>query len=509
MRTRWGVALGLLGATALFAACTVTKQPVSPHEVHLLDESETLVVRTTGGGQGRLRNVSVGPETLRGTTPSGDPFEVAFEDIEFVETERNHTKVALALIPAAAVAGWLIHGASTAPSPPPSQSCPFVYVHDGQSLVFQAEPYGGAIVPALERTEWTPLPAIQPVDGEYRMRVANELDETQHIDEARLVVVDHPAGTTVAADPYGDIHLFTDPIPPTVARDSRGRDLTGVLRETDRRAWRSSYEAMDARTRETLRDPLVLEFPKPPGARTVRLAVNGATSLWGAQVARDFLSLRGSGLDDWYRRLETSDAELFTLLEWFDREGLYVLPIEVATPDGWEPREALFGSGPFAYKTTAYLLDIADVPGETLRLRLPVPVGFWVLNSVVVDYGDPAEAAGPEGFAPEVETTVVGTTTERDGRGRPLRSLLSADDDRALVLSERGDYVDLAYSVPPPTDGERTVFLKITGHYEVHLPAVGTPDHATLARVLEEPGYTLRFAFERYRSGAGDAVGSP
>ena len=287
-------------------------------------------------------------------------------------------------------------------------------------------------------------------------------------------------------------------LPPTTARDARGQDLTAVLRETDRRAWLSSYEAMDARTRETLRDPLVVEFPKPPGARTARLAVNGATSLWGAQVARDFLALRGAGLSDWYRRLETSDAELFTLLEWFDREGLYVLPIEVATPDGWEPREALFGSGPFAYKTTAYALDISDLPGETLRIRLRVPVGFWALNSLAVDYGDPTP----------VRATELETTTERDARGRALRALLSGDDDRALVLSERGDFVDLAYPVPAPTDGERTVFLKITGYYEVHLRGVGEPDHATLRRVLEEPGYTLRFAFERYRSGAGDPVGS-
>lgn len=491
--------IGLLGAAALCAACSVGVQPVSPHELHVLGEDETLIVQTKGGGQGALRRASVGPSSLRGLTPEGDPFEIAFEDIEFVRIERSDTKAALALIPAAAVAGWLIHGASTAPSPPPGESCPFVYVHDGESLVFQAEPYGGAIVPALERTEWTPLPDLRAVDGEYRLRIANELDETQYIDQARLVVVDHPAGTRVAADPYGDLHVFREPTAPVVAQDSRGRDQTAALEATDRRAWASSYEGMDTRTRETLRDPLVLEFPKPPGARLARLLVNGATSLWGAQVARDFLALRGSGLDDWYRRLESSDAELLALLEWFGREGLYLLPIEVETPSGWEEREVLYGSGPFVYKTTAYALDVSDLPGETLRLRLQVPVGFWVLNSVAVDYDEPAA----------VQSTELETETLRDHRDRPLQALLSADDDSLLVLSERGDYVDLTYPVPPPPDAERTVFLKITGHYEVHLPATGEPDHATLARILEEPGYTLRFAYERYRRATGVAVGSP
>lgn len=491
-------ALALLAGAVVCTACSTTSRPVSPDEVHLLEDDETVVVLLTNGAQEKLRNVNVGSGSLSGVTVSGADRQVPFEDIQYVELEERNSKAAFALIPAAVVAAWLVHGASTAPEPPPSESCPFVYAHDGESLVFQAEPYGGAIVPALERTEWTPLPDLRAVDGEYRLRIANELDETQHIDEARLVVVDHPAGTRVAADPYGDMHLLRDPVPPTVARDSRGQELTAVLRAADRQAWLSSYEDMDVRTRETLRDPLVLEFPKPPGARTARLAVNGATSLWGARVARDFLALRGAGLHDWYRRLETSEAELLSLLEWFDREGLYMLPIEVATPAGWEQRDVLFGSGPFAYKTTAYALDVSDLPGDTLRLRLPVPVGFWVMNSITVDYGDPTPV-----LATELETI-----TERDSRGRQLRALLSADDDRALVLSERGDYVDLAYPVPAPTDGERTVFLKITGYYEIHLRPEGEPDHATLERVIEEPGYTLRFAYERYLRGAGNPVGS-
>lgn len=495
------VVVALAAAAALGAACsTVTERSVSPGEMELLDEGQRVTVTTTDGAPWPLRDVSAGDGFVRGTTPWDTVRAIPFDSIESVRIQERDITASLALIPVAAVTAWLLHGAATAPSPPPSESCPFVYAHDGESLVFQAEPYGGAIVPALERTEWTPLPDVRAVGGEYRLRIANELDETQHIDEASLVVVDHPAGTRVAADPYGEIHLFRAPIPPTTALDSRRRDQTVALQATDRRAWLSSYEGMDARTRETLRDPLVLEFPKPPGAGSARLLVNGATSLWGAQVARDFLALRGSGLDEWYRRLETSDAELMTLLQWFGREGLYLLPIEVETPTGWEERAVLYGSGPFAYKTTAYALDISDLPGETLRLRLRVPVGFWVLNSIAVDYGDPTPAS--------VRTTELETTTLHDPRGRPLRALLSADDDRALVLSERGDYVDLAYPVPSRTEGERTVFLKITGYYEIHLPAVGEPDHGTLTRVLDEPGYTLRFAYERYMRAVGSPVGS-
>ena len=162
-----------------------------------------------------------------------------------------------------------------------------------------------------------------------------------------------------------------------------------------------------------------------------------------------------------------------------------MLPIEVETAAGWQARGTLFGSGPFAYKTTAYALDVSDVEGETLRLRLPVPVNFWVLNSVAVDYGE----------QPPVETREVQTSTERDARGREARRLLSATDGEAVVMAEKGDHADLAYPAPPARPGQaRTVLLRISGHYDIHLPAEGEPQEALLQRVLFEPGYTLRFA---------------
>lgn len=471
--------------------------PLTPQEIASMDDDEWVVIERATQPSIRVRNVVIESTHISGVTEGGALREFPFESIRSVRAHTSDNVAMLALIPVAAVAIWLQTEASKAPERPKGESCPFVYVYDGRDYVFEAEPYGGAIVPALQRTEWTPLPHLRPVEGAYRLRLANQLDETQHIDEARLVVVDHPAGTAVAADPYGDIHVFAEPVRPSVVRDSRGQDLTGSLQEVDRQAWLSTYEDMDASIRETLRDPVTLAFPKPADARTVRLLVNGATSLWGAQVPRDFLRLRGRGLQEWYDELQASGPALEELVDWYAREGLYVLPIEVWTPAGWEERGALYGSGPFVYKSTAYALDVSDVPGDTLRVRLRVPVNFWVLNAVAADYSEP----------PAIEIAEVETSTLRDRRGRETRALLSAADDRALVLADRGDRVDLAYPVPASRPGmERTVFLKISGYYDIRIRAEGEPQEAVLRRVLREPGYTLRFAYERYLEGASRAV---
>jgi hypothetical protein len=477
--------------TLLFflAGCSTGLRPLAPTELGSVKKGQWLVVEATDGTSVRIKDAAVDSTRLVGITNRGERREIPLASIRSVRLEKKDATLVYAMASIAAVALFLAIGASTAPEPPPSESCPFVYVFDGRDLVFEAEPYGAAIAPALRRTEWTPLPHLRAVDGEYRIRIANELDETQHTDEARLLVVDHPAGSQVAADPSGRLHVFGSPAPPRKATDEQGRDLTSVLRQADDQAWLAEYGAMDGRARETLRDPLVLEFAKPAGARAARLLVNGATSPWGAQVAREFLALRGRRLPEWYAELDARGPALFAVVAWYAREGLYTLPIEVETATGWKTRGTLFGSGPFVYKTTAYALDVSGVEGETLRVRLPVPVGFWVLNSVAVDYGDP----------PPVDVSEIQTSTVRDTRGRETQRLLAATDGAALVMSETGDHADLAYPAPPPRPGrERTVFLKISGHYDIHLPAEGEPQEALFQRALFEPGYTLRFAFERH-----------
>ena len=83
-------------------------------------------------------------------------------------------------------------------------SCPFVYSWDGTQYVFDAEPYGGAISRGLEKDDFTQLERLREQDGLYRLKLTNEVDETQFTNLTELWVVDHPAGTRVSADVRGN-----------------------------------------------------------------------------------------------------------------------------------------------------------------------------------------------------------------------------------------------------------------------------------------------------------------
>ncbi|PIU45115.1 MAG: hypothetical protein COS95_05515 [Ignavibacteriales bacterium CG07_land_8_20_14_0_80_59_12] len=45
---------------------------------------------------------------------------------------------------------------------------------------------------------------------------------------------------------------------------------------------------------------------------------------------------------------------------------------------------------------------------------------------------------------------------------------------------------------------DRSILLKATGYYDIHLAAKGDPQTAVLDRIHNEPGFTLKYASEEY-----------
>ncbi|MBT7616205.1 MAG: hypothetical protein HN590_02840, partial [Calditrichaeota bacterium] len=59
-------------------------------------------------------------------------------------------------------------------------SCPFVYVFNGESFEFTGEIYSGSIHPPLERHDYLPLPNLVPIEDAYQIKISNEIHEIQH-----------------------------------------------------------------------------------------------------------------------------------------------------------------------------------------------------------------------------------------------------------------------------------------------------------------------------------------
>jgi len=422
---------------------------------------------------------------------------IPLSEVEMVRVRKLNTGRTI-LVTAGAVVVGLVLAVLIAweepfyPTPPPGESCPFIYSFDGEDYVFDAEPYGGSICQGLKRSEWCGLEHVKEINGQYKILATNELDETQHTDELKLVVIDHPQGIRVAPDDAGRIHTIANPQTPLQAHDSAGRDLLPSLSSKDMTFWQSNYGDKAINKNEGLKDELILEFPKPKDAKRAKLLVNGGTRLWGSQVAKKFLSLYGNQLPQWYEEVNSFGPAFFRVTSWYANEEIYLLKIRVETPEGWKTKGTIYGNGPFITDDRAYVLDVSDIPGETLRLKLTPPVNFWRFDYLAIDYTDDLP----------LPVTELAPIKALDSKGRDVREALSLADNNSFVMPKTGDFAEVTFAASAKTAGmERSIILKATGFYDIHLKTGGDPQQEILNRMNSEPGFTLRFAYQEYLKG--------
>jgi hypothetical protein len=422
------------------------------------------------------------------------PITIPFSDIQQVWVKRRAKGSSIAVIAGVVcLAGALVLALASHPHQdskwPPDDSCPFVYSWNGEEYVLDAEPFGAAISEGLKRTDWIEMSNLRPVGGEYRLLLSNELEETQYTDELKLVAVDHAPGLTVAPDIEGRVHTFERPLAPVRAVDGKGRDILPFVASDDRAFWLSPLEEKALDGTGDFRDELVFEFAKPAGAKMVKLLANAWSTKWGSYSAGRFLELFGSSLDDVYRDIDRHGPTYFHLNAWLAGEEIGRLKIWVETPGGWKDRGAILGGSPVVTKNKVYVLDIADVPGTRLRIKLRPPVNFWMVNALSVDYADDAP----------VRITELAAATAVDRNGRNVAAALESNDGVYLENPSAEDRTAIVFAALPLEKGlERTVLLKAAGYYRIHTEAGGEPQAELLARILGERGFAARYSFREY-----------
>ncbi|MSU61271.1 MAG: tetratricopeptide repeat protein [Pedosphaera sp.] len=136
----------------------------------------------------------------------------------------------------------------------PTGSCPYLYTWDGTRFRFISDILGAAPVglPVAEGHYIEADPdefvwignesSVQPRDGSYVLQITEELREVLYLDEARLVVVDHPPGTEIYPTdkllpgkpfPTGELVALRSERSLIKAVRNDGTDVTAQLRAAD------------------------------------------------------------------------------------------------------------------------------------------------------------------------------------------------------------------------------------------------------------------------------------
>jgi len=130
-------------------------------------------------------------------------------------------------------------------------SCPMVFTWDGRAFRFITDVLGVAPLGAsssdsgyfpVDHDEYVSIPgeSLTAVQGQYDVRVTEELHEITYLDEAQLIALDHPSEIEIFTNekfrspPFPEFRLFgcRRRIHPVAAQDGHGRDiLESIIRQ--------------------------------------------------------------------------------------------------------------------------------------------------------------------------------------------------------------------------------------------------------------------------------------
>ncbi len=413
--------------------------------------------------------------------PFQDP--IGLSDIVVIETREFNTGKTILLAGGIAlgVAGIIAvsnGGNESAPPPPPPSytggkfSCPFIYTFDGSKYHFESETFSGSVFKGLERTAFDVLHHLKPVNGAYKLKLLNAREETEYVNQLSLIVVDHPAGTTIVPDQTGVMHTIAAQVHPTQCLTDNGRDALTEILSRDNAYWTSTLSGKDWAHERTFRDGLTVGFRRPADAKCVKLIVSGKNTRLGYFALAKIFQLKGRDKMEWYRRLETDPAERAKFSEWLVRQGM--LHVQLWQQGKWVERGAFIDVGPGLCKEQIMMLDISDITETMLKIRLECTIDLWCVDQVYVDYS-------PDFPVHSVELIPANATSEH---GQDVSNTLRAADN-SYYVTVSDQYADIEFSAIPETGGyDRSYVAKTRGFYYQWVKADGPSQDKLVEQIL-------------------------
>jgi hypothetical protein len=483
----------MLGA----AGCTSWKtQSAAPADA--IASGDHVRVTRADGSTLELTRAAVSGDSLSGHSPaakdSSSRTTVPLADVQSVAVNRLSGGKTMLLVGGLGLTAMLVAAAaqsddqaatpSTGSGAEWGGSCPLVYSWDGTGWRLDSGTFGGAIAPALARTDLDNLIYAAPENGMLRLRVANELDETDYLDRLSVLVVDHPSGTTVAPDAEGRIHTFGSLISPASARDFRGSDALERVSRADGWSWESNPAGRDTAASQDIRDGLELVFPRPRRG-TAQLVVDGHNTPWAAYLMQELVAAHGRETQAWFDSLAAIPRLADGYMALAAEEGF--LGVSVWQNGRWERQGYIWEAGPEISKRQVLSLDLTRVTGDTLRIRLESAPSFWLIDRVALDSSRTAPFTVREIY-PE---------TALDRSGVDIRKRLGSAD-RDYFVMEQGDEAELHFRLPDPDRAQvRSYLVRSSGWYRLHGSSSTPADSQLLRAVAAQPHGASKLAVAR------------
>jgi len=497
MKTRLKIVAILLLSTSLLISGCLTYTTLIPPTSLVTEEPGPMNVLMNDGTIYKLEYARVLLTELQGhgeKYPIEGPKEyfsgnIPLSDIAIVQTVKPDKAgsllaygtigiLALATLNAAGGSGNLSGSAQI--HYPPSGSCPFVFSFDGADYRFESETFAGAVCRGMERANLEPLEYLRPVDGEYHLSLANQLQESEHVNEISLMAVDHPPGSRIVPECNGNVHTLRSRIPPSSATSYSGADILSLVSDVDDKMWGSDFQGADMDIARGLRDGIICEFDRPGDSATAKLLLETKNTNLGYFAFEKLFSLEGPNRLTWYHQLNEDMAERKKLVDWIMREG--TLQVFLMVEDKWVLQSALPPVGLRAMEERVVVIDLTHCRGDKIKIKLDCATDLWNIDALAIDYSRDEPITITRAELQEAITQ----------NGNDVASLISKPDSSYYRMLP-GDYALLTYNEVPPSPGaSRTYLLKTQGYYYAWTKSGETDDSELVQKILSEPQYGNR-----------------
>ncbi len=367
-------------------------------------------------------------------------------------------------------------------------SCPFVYIKEGNVYTFTGEMYGGAIYSSLERDDYMPLPYTFHSNGEYELKISNELLERQYTNLAELIVVEHPENANAILDKNGMVQTVHNPESPIRASSEKAGDYLETVSRIDSNQYLFNDENKDNPDASNL----TLTFHKPRNVTSGKLILNLKNSYWLDYVYGKFNEQFGTYFNEFAGKQKNVSAEKMN--QWSLDQSI-PLSVYVQSATGWEYVDYFQVIGPLVSRDVVMALDLSHVKSDQVMIRLESGFMFWEIDYAAMDFSENIPTS----------TSNFSATTAIDETGRDISKNIAASDKLYLVQPDIGNEAFVKFNVPGSKESNRqSFFLHSKGYYEYIRNYQNKPDYIMLSSFKRKGSFT-EFSREQYSTFVGDS----
>ena len=360
-------------------------------------------------------------------------------------------------------------------------SCPFVYIRDGNSYHFIGELYGGAIYSSLERDDYMPIPDFNFINGDYQLKISNELLERAYTNLAELIVIEHQDNSNVIIDKTGNIQTIQKPESCSKAISDENIDYTKSILLKDS----ISFLFNDDNNKNKELSNLTLTFKKPLNSKNGKLILNAKNSFWLDYIYGKLNEQFGTYYNEFVEKHKKDPAT--KKIQWSLDQGI-PLSVYVETEAGWEFIDYFNAIGPLATRDIIMPVDLSRVKTGEVRIKLECGFMFWEIDYAAMDFSENIP----------MSVTHLAPVSSIDEDGNEVSSLIASTDNKYLIQPEVGNEVIIKYVAPTAKNNNvQSFFLHSRGYYEYIRDYKGKPNLIYLSSFRNKGAFT-RFSKQHY-----------